>query len=103
MKDGTGEIIYACGKRYTEVPQNVIDKLAVGMEMCVYKNEDKQNIPQPAKEISCFSCPCKRRAKRKKDMFYRKVDIDPKTDRAIHRPSGIVITCAVAELKDSKV
>ena len=98
MEKCTGEIIFACGRKYTEVPQKAIDKIAVGTKLSVWKNEDPPKTPQPGREISCLGCPCKRKAKRKQDMFYRKEDLDPKTDEAIKRPSGIIVVCAITEL-----
>lgn len=98
MEGCNGEIIFACGKKYTEVPQKALNSVSVGVKMAVWKNEDFGKGPQPTMEISCLGCPCKRRAKRKEDMFFRREDIDPKTDEAIHRPSGIVVQCAIAEL-----
>ena len=102
MKGCTGEIIFACGKRYTEVPQKAIGHIHIGEKMIVYSNEDFTNHPKSdtVKE-SCFSCPCKRKSKRKKEMFYHKDDIDPKTDEAIQSPTGVYIVCAIAELKPS--
>ncbi|HDY87682.1 MAG TPA: hypothetical protein ENH82_06125 [bacterium] len=102
MDNCTGKIIFACGRGYTEVPQKAIDKVNVGTKLAVWKNEDPPKTPQPQDEISCLGCPCKRKAKRKQDMFFRREDIDPKTDEAIKRPSGIVVVCAIAELIDNE-
>lgn len=77
-KKPTGEIIFACGKKYTEVSQKVIDQIHVGEKFCVWKNEGDTRSPEPRAEISCLGCPCKRRAKRKEDMFFHKNDIDPR-------------------------
>jgi len=103
MKDCTGEIIFACGRRYTEVSQGNIDQVSVGGRLKVWDNENFHNYPKPDNgEHSCLGCPCKRRAKYKKDMFYAEKDIDPVTNKAINRPTGSVISCAIADLKDSK-
>ena len=102
MKDCTGEIIFACGRRYTEVPQKAIKNAPLGEKFIVYSNEDFNNHPKSETvKATCFSCPCKRKAKRKEEKFYRKVDIDPKTDEAIHSPTGVYIVCAITALKDS--
>ena len=98
----TGEIIFACGRRYTEVPQKAINGLDVGTVLTVRRNEDAPKIPQPYGDISCFGCPCKRRAKHKEFKFFRQEDIDPDTDKAIKAPSGVGVSCAVAELIPDK-
>lgn len=100
MKGCNGEIIFACGNRYTEVPQKAISQLFVGEKMLVYKNEDFSNYPKAKgpRQHTCFSCPCKRKAKRKEDMFFHRDDIDPKTDQPHRSPTGVAIVCAVAEL-----
>lgn len=98
MKGCNGEIIFACGNRYTEVPRKAINALFVGGKMLVYKNEDFTNYPTGPHKGTCFACPCKRKAKRKEDMFFHRDDIDPNTDEAIHSPTGKAIVCAVAEL-----
>jgi len=103
MKDCTGEIVFACGRRYTEVPQKVIDELSIGLKMCVYDNgEADKNAPDP-RDPHCLDCPCKRKAKRKKDRCYRGEDCEggTKKGKAIHSPTGVFIQCAIAELKDS--
>ena len=99
MEGCTGEIVFACGKKYTEVPQKAIDGVSVGAKLLVWANDRKVNTPKG--EHSCLSCPCKRKAKRKKDMTYHPDDIDAATDQATRAPTGIVIACAIAELKDS--
>lgn len=98
MTEHNGQIIFACGRRYTEVPQTVIKQISVGDKLSVWNNETHPQAPQPHDEISCLGCPCKRKAKRKEDMFYRKEDIDPETDKAIKSPSGICVVCAVTEI-----
>ena len=98
MKGHNGQIIFACGRRYTEVPEKAINKVSVGTKLCVWNNESHPKTPQPYGEISCLGCPCKRKAKRKQDMFFHKDDIDPKTDEPHRTPTGIVVQCAIAEL-----
>ena len=101
-KKDTGEIIFACGRRYVEVSQSNIDQVNVGDRLRVWATEDSPQNPEPSSfEQSCLSCPCRRKAKRKEDMFYEKGDIDPKTDRACRRPSGKSFSCVIAELKPS--
>ncbi len=104
MKGHNGQIVFACGKKYTEVPQKAIGKVGIGMKMVVWNNESHPKELEGSLEISCLGCPCKRRAKREKDMFYHKNDIDPKTDEAIRTPTGICVQCAIVELvPDTKI
>ncbi len=103
MKGCTGEIIFACGRKYTEVPQKVINELKVGLKMCVYDNgESHKNCPDPWNP-HCLECPCKRKAKRKKDRCFRREDRagGRKNGKPIKTPTGIFIKCAIAELKPS--
>lgn len=97
MKGSNGQIVFACGRRYTEVPQEAISQVSVGTKLCVWNNESSPKMPEP-KDISCLGCPCKRKAKRKQDMFFHKDDKDPKTDKPHRAPTGIVVQCAIAEL-----
>lgn len=101
MSKDTGEMIFACGRRYTEVPQKCIDEISVGDKLLVWDNEDFNNPPKPnSVDKSCLACPCKRKAKRKRDMFYHRDDLDSH-GAAKRRPTGIKIQCAIAELKPS--
>jgi len=103
MTSCNGQIIFACGKRYYEVSQKVIDKLSVGTKMSVFSNNsDDFNHPKDpngAKRIDCSWCPCRRKAKRNKDITFHKNDCDS-NGKPQRTPTGIEIQCAIAELID---
>ena len=101
MEGCTGEIRFACGRGYTEVPQKAIKQVSVGTRLCVFNNETHPKRPEPIDEYSCLDCPCKRKAKHKKDKFWHPDDMDSNGEPNGF-PSGIAVMCNIVELIEDK-
>jgi hypothetical protein len=91
MKKMKYDVVFHCGAKITDVKEIV----PVGTKIGVYEGKEdtfRKPVLDNGHHPFCISCPCKRKARRRKNMFYTAEDV-----RSHRRPTGIKIECAVAE------
>lgn len=84
------DIFFSCGFGY----RGAKEVRPIGTRILVNANDGSVKNPpkdEHGKIANCYDCPCKRKAKRKEDMFFSEAD-----HMRGSRPTGRYWTCAIA-------
>jgi hypothetical protein len=89
-------VLMACGAGFLDVEYKPTEEdQTFPFRVLCNEGELRRPLHKDGKRARCLDCKCKRKAKRKQDMFFTEEDKQLK-----RRPTGISVTCHISEIEE---